>query len=145
MTGLLGALLMMLGALAHAQEGLENPPLPGELRSVKLPEPVETTLANGLRVIVVERPGLPLLAAQLVVKSGGEVDPAEGELEQALDRCLRELPEKQRRLILARYAPGASVQDLAAERNQTPTALSLTLLRIRKALESCVERKLATS
>ena len=78
MTGLLGALLMMLGALALAQENLENPPLPGEPRTVKLPEPVETTLANGLRVIVVERPGLPLLAAQLVVKSGGEVDPAEG-------------------------------------------------------------------
>ncbi len=74
-----------------------------------------------------------------------EADPAEGELEQALDRCLRELPEKQRQLILARYAPGASVQDLAAERNQTPTALSLALMRIRKALEGCVERKLATS
>jgi RNA polymerase sigma-70 factor (ECF subfamily) len=73
-----------------------------------------------------------------------EVDPAEGDLEQALERCLGELSEKQRQLILARYAPGASVQDLAAERNQSPTALSLSLMRIRKALESCVERKLAT-
>ena len=74
-----------------------------------------------------------------------EVDPVEGDLEQALERCLGELSEKQRQLILARYAPGASVQDLAAERNQSPTALSLSLMRIRKALESCVERKLATS
>jgi RNA polymerase sigma-70 factor (ECF subfamily) len=64
-------------------------------------------------------------------------------LEQALERCLRELPERQRQLILARYAPGASVQDLAAERRQTPTALSLALMRIRKALETCIERKLA--
>ena len=80
-------------------------------------------------------PGKRLLGLRVVVRA-----PA-----QALDRCLHELSEKQRQLILARYAPGASVQDLAAERNQTPTALSLTLLRIRKALESCVERKLATS
>ena len=67
-----------------------------------------------------------------------------GELEHALERCLQELPEKQRQLILARYAPGSSVQDLAAERKQSPTALSLALMRIRKALETCIERKLAT-
>jgi zinc protease len=78
MTGILGALLLMLGALASAQENLETPPPVGEPRMLTLPEPVETTLANGLRVIVVERPGLPLLSAQLVVKSGGEVDPADG-------------------------------------------------------------------
>ncbi len=66
------------------------------------------------------------------------------ELEAALARCLAELSEKQRRLILARYSPGASVQGLAAERRQSPTALSLALMRIRKALETCIERKLAT-
>ena len=32
----------------------------------------------------------------------------------------------------------------AAGRGQTPTALSLALMRIRKALETCIERKLAT-
>jgi RNA polymerase sigma-70 factor (ECF subfamily) len=66
------------------------------------------------------------------------------DLEQALEKCLQELPQRQRDLILARYAPGSSVQDLAAERRQTPTALSLALMRIRKALETCIERKLAT-
>jgi RNA polymerase sigma-70 factor (ECF subfamily) len=67
-----------------------------------------------------------------------------GDLEQALEKCLQELPERQRKLILERYAPGSSVQDLAAARKQTPTALSLSLMRIRKALETCIERKLAT-
>jgi RNA polymerase sigma-70 factor (ECF subfamily) len=67
-----------------------------------------------------------------------------GDLEAALEKCLGELSENNRRLILARYQPGASVQELAAERKQTPTALSLALLRIRKALETCIERKLAT-
>lgn len=66
------------------------------------------------------------------------------DLETALEQCLGALPDRQRRLILARYAPGASVQDLAAERSQSPTALSLALMRIRKALETCIERKLAT-
>jgi RNA polymerase sigma-70 factor, ECF subfamily len=68
----------------------------------------------------------------------------QGDLEQALEKCLQELPQRQRELILARYAPGSSVQELAAGRGQTPTALSLALMRIRKALETCIERKLAT-
>ena len=32
---------------------------------------------NGLRVIVIERAGTPLVTAQLVIKNGGEVDPPE--------------------------------------------------------------------
>lgn len=73
-----------------------------------------------------------------------EAEADAGDVEAALEKCLGELSESNRRLILARYQPGASVQDLAAERQQTPTALSLVLLRIRKALETCIERKLAT-
>jgi zinc protease len=38
---------------------------------------VEKTLGNGLRVIVIERAGAPLVTAQLVIKNGGEVDPPE--------------------------------------------------------------------
>jgi zinc protease len=44
---------------------------------VTIPKPVEKTLANGLRVIVVQRSEMPLVTAQLVVKSGGEVDPSD--------------------------------------------------------------------
>jgi len=54
-----------------------TPPPPAAPRSVQLPKPVEKTLPNGLRVIVVERPGTPLVAAQLLIKNGGEVDPPE--------------------------------------------------------------------
>ncbi|HEX5706862.1 MAG TPA: pitrilysin family protein, partial [Pyrinomonadaceae bacterium] len=55
----------------------ETPPAPAAPRQVNLPSPVEKTLANGLRVIVVEDPGTPLVSATLLVKNGGEVDPAE--------------------------------------------------------------------
>jgi zinc protease len=34
-------------------------------------------LANGLRVIVIERAGAPLVAGQLIIKNGGEADPVE--------------------------------------------------------------------
>lgn len=82
---------------------------------------------------------------ELLAVENREAESRSADLEAALERCLAELSDKQRQLILARYAHGASVQHMAAERKQTPTALSLALMRIRKALEACIERKLAAS
>lgn len=65
--------IMPLRSLAQQ----ETPPPPSAPRSVTLPKPVEKTLKNGLRVIVIERGEVPLAAAQLLVKTGGEADPAE--------------------------------------------------------------------
>lgn len=62
-----------LPATSLAQQ--ETPPPPSAPRSVRFPKPVEKTLKNGLRVIVVEREGVPLVTAQLLVKAGGETDP----------------------------------------------------------------------
>jgi zinc protease len=67
--------LLAFGALA--QEPQATPPPAGPPHSVQFPKPVEKTLANGLRVVVVERSQLPLVSARLLVKSGGEVDPNE--------------------------------------------------------------------
>ncbi|MBC7930759.1 MAG: insulinase family protein [Rubrivivax sp.] len=86
-TALLSAALLFTFAFiaggASAQESgaasavpQETPPPPAAPRSVAVPKPVERTLKNGLRVIVVENHGTPIVAAQLTVKSGGEVDPA---------------------------------------------------------------------
>lgn len=52
-----------------------TPPPPAAPRSVTVPKPVERTLPNGLRVVVVERSNMPLVSAAFVVKNGGEVDP----------------------------------------------------------------------
>jgi zinc protease len=71
------ALCLSLAALAHAQTPQATPPPPAPPRSVQFPKPVEKTLANGLRVIVIERASSPLVTAQLVIKNGGEVDPPE--------------------------------------------------------------------
>jgi zinc protease len=66
---------------ARAQTGAvpapqETPPPPAAPRSVNVPKPVERTLKNGLRVIVIENHNTPLVGAQLMLKNGGEVDPA---------------------------------------------------------------------
>ena len=60
---------------AFAIAGVDTPPAPSAKHETKFATPKETRLENGLRVIVAERPGLPLLAAQLVIRSGAEVDP----------------------------------------------------------------------
>jgi zinc protease len=53
----------------------QTPPPPAAPREAKLPQSVEKTLANGLRVIVVPKHDLPLVAASLMVKAGGAADP----------------------------------------------------------------------
>jgi zinc protease len=75
LTTLLVVLLFSLGV--HAQTPQATPPPPAQPRSVTFPKPVEQTLPNGLRVIVVERTESPLVSAQLLIKNGGEVDPQE--------------------------------------------------------------------
>lgn len=52
------------------------PPAPGPAPKLSVPTPSTQTLANGLQVVSVRRAGLPLVTAQLVVRSGGEMDPA---------------------------------------------------------------------
>jgi len=61
--------------IASAQQ--ETPPPPTAPRPLVLPHPVEKTLTNGLRVIFVGRPGVPLVTSRLIVKSGGEADPSQ--------------------------------------------------------------------
>src|SRR5213596_1654926 len=68
--------IVLLAVSSFAQEPQATPPPAGAPHSVQFPKPVEKTLANGLRVIVIQRSEVPLVSAQLIIKSGGEVDPA---------------------------------------------------------------------
>ena len=61
---------------AVAIAGADQPPPPSAKHEVKFASPKETRLENGLRVIVAERPRLPLLAAHVVIRTGAEMDPA---------------------------------------------------------------------
>jgi zinc protease len=63
-------------ALAAADQR-KSPPAPAVAMAAKVPAANEKTLANGLRVIVANRPGLPLLAADLRLNAGSALDPVE--------------------------------------------------------------------
>ena len=67
---------MFLIALALFTQVETTPPPPAAPREPQLPKPAEKTLANGLRVIVVQKPGVPIVAARLLIKTGAEADPA---------------------------------------------------------------------
>jgi len=71
------AVLALCSIESKAQTPQATPPPPAQPRPVSFPKPVEKTLPNGLRVIVIERAGAPLVAGQLLIKNGAEADPAE--------------------------------------------------------------------
>jgi RNA polymerase sigma-70 factor (ECF subfamily) len=66
-------------------------------------------------------------------------------LDRALHDCLAELPADKRELILHRYQPDSSVDEMARVRNLSPNTLSVQLHRIRQMLENCVTGRLNQS
>ena len=75
---------------SSAQTAQATPPPPTAPHSTVFPKPVERNLPNGLRVIIVPRNEIPLVTAQLLIKSGSEVDPAD--LSGAADMTASLLP-----------------------------------------------------
>lgn len=69
-------LIMTIDAMAAtAAEERTTPPPPAEPRQANLPKPVERTLANGLRVIVVSKHDIPLVSMRMAFRSGGAAEP----------------------------------------------------------------------
>jgi RNA polymerase sigma-70 factor (ECF subfamily) len=60
----------------------------------------------------------------------------------ALEGCLKKLPERMRSLFEARYAQGLRVDKLAAACGRPPNAVAASLYRIRQLLSACVEEAL---
>jgi zinc protease len=60
-----------------AEEWRGTMPTPGPARELKVPVPTSFRLPNGLTVLVNERPGLPIVSANLVVKTGSGTNPAD--------------------------------------------------------------------
>ncbi len=74
---LLPIAILSFAVAVFAQQPQATPPPPTAPRTVPFPKPVEKTLPNGLRVVVVQRSEMPLISSQLLIKSGAEVDPAD--------------------------------------------------------------------
>lgn len=73
--GSVGVVFFATVQLVSAIAGVDKAPPPSASHDITFVVPKEDRLENGLRVIVAERPGVPLLAAELLVRTGAEVDP----------------------------------------------------------------------
>jgi zinc protease len=72
--------IMLLADINYSQAALSSkeystPPAPAAPRAAAIAAPVESRLANGLRVVTAQRKGLPLVTSQLLVLTGAEADP----------------------------------------------------------------------
>jgi RNA polymerase sigma-70 factor (ECF subfamily) len=60
----------------------------------------------------------------------------------ALRRCIDKLEKSQRELVEQRYRREVPLNDLARRLGRSAAALSMSLFRIRAALEKCMDRRL---
>lgn len=60
----------------------------------------------------------------------------------ALQECIKALPERSRRLIQAAYAGDRTIREVADDVGQSATAFYKTLNRIREKLRQCVQQRL---
>ena len=65
--------------LSAASAALDRTAMPGAApsRSFSPPVPTRATLSNGMEVVIVEKPGLPVVAQGLLLRAGGITDPAD--------------------------------------------------------------------
>ncbi len=54
-----------------------TPPAPGTARTLEIPVPQSFQLENGLTLLVNERPGLPIISANLVLRTGSAANPTD--------------------------------------------------------------------
>ena len=69
------ALLFVPALLVAQQNPVTKPPELGAVKPLSVPPVVERTLANGMRLLIVEHHELPVADFVLVVKTGSEADP----------------------------------------------------------------------
>lgn len=62
---------------------------------------------------------------------------------RALNECLKKLPEPSRDLLEMRYVRGAPSHVIAERIRQSAAGVRMTLMRIRQALDSCIQSRLA--
>ena len=108
---------------------LKQPPPPLPARPIKLPTAHETTLSNGLTVVVVEDSRLPLVSYRLALRTGDAHDPAElpGLMDMLTGLLTEGTPSRTSREIADEVARlGATLQAGANSDYTTVAASSLT-------------------
>jgi len=85
-------------------------------------------------------PNLAEQMSETAEKHAGEFD----NVREALRPCLQRLSEKNRDLIERRYYRGMTIDALATSLDRTAGSLKVALLRIRRQLGECVQKRLAS-
>lgn len=62
-------------AVNAAEPWRAQPPTPGRERPLRIAPPITSELPNGLRLMLIERRGLPIVSASLVVATGSDANP----------------------------------------------------------------------
>ena len=127
--------LALAGTLAVAQP-YTTPPPPAAPRPLAIAAPSEMKLANGLRLIVARREGIPLVSAELVALAGAETDPPRLSGLASLSAAL--MTQGTRRhsapdLAAAAEALGGSL-DSGASWNQSVVSMTVTTPKLDAAL-----------
>ena len=60
----------------------------------------------------------------------------------ALHQCLERLSDDRKKLLESRYFKQIAVQQIAEDAGRTPSAISMTLMRIRQQLANCIRKRL---
>jgi zinc protease len=137
---LCAALLAALAGAAMAQP-YDTPPPAAAPRPLHIAAPSEQRLPNGLRVIVAERHGLPLVSARLVILSGAEADPPQRAGLAALTAGLLTRGTKKHSapaLVSAAEALGGSL-DSGAGWNAASVSIGVTTPKLSAALALVAE------
>jgi zinc protease len=111
---------------AQTEEFRRQPPAPLPPRALNLPTPHETTLANGLRVVVVEQTRLPLASFRLAFRTGDAFDPAElpGLTDLMADMLVEGTESRTSRQIAEEVARFGATLSAGASSDQTTVAAS---------------------
>jgi RNA polymerase sigma-70 factor (ECF subfamily) len=62
---------------------------------------------------------------------------------QALDECMKHVPEKTRQILRLRYSEGLNSKLIAEKLRRTATAVRMIISRVRRQLTNCVQGRLA--
>jgi zinc protease len=133
--GLVAAAAALLTFAAAAQP-FPTPPPPAAPRPVAIATPSEARLANGLRVVVARREGVPLVTASLVALSGAEADPPQLAGLASMSAALLTQGTRHRsapQIAAAAEALGGSL-DSGAGWNQSTVSITVTTPRLGAAL-----------
>lgn len=82
---------------------------------------------------------------ELMADEGIEEDDKRKREYQALESCLSQLPEKQKRWVMLAYTPGFSVKAEAERSGVRPDTFYMRTNRIRKILFECIQKTLKSS